>query len=89
MTATPYARGLTLREADTALVRWCGRCGGPATALGAHRPDGRFDPASVEVSEEEVFDAIHAQYQTPRYPADPARVRENIARGLHLGTYTP
>lgn len=68
----------------TTLTRWCNRCGGPATALGSHNLDGSFDPASVEVSVQEVQAAIDAHYQKGR--DDPMRTRNAIAFGKHIGT---
>ena len=78
-------RELTLREA--ALVRWCARCGGPATALGAHRDDGSFDPYSVMVSDAEIEAALNRNHQAWRYRSPERDTRYSIALGKHVGSY--
>ena len=87
MTATAHTRELTLREA--ALTRWCARCGGPATALGEHRPDGSFDPYSVMVSDAEIDRATSSAFtRTPGGSCyERRRTRESIALGKHVGSY--
>lgn len=62
---------------------WCSWCFDRCYE-GWHSRDGRFDPWSVEVTEEEIDAALTRQYW-PHGSRDRNRVRYNIALGRHSG----
>lgn len=64
--------------------RWCYYCGvlGP----GWHRPDGSFDPTSVEVTEGEL---LRAASKHPYVGLRAKHSHWSIALGKHLGVYDP